>query len=113
MRAKPDLMPDCDIHGEPMYRDECPAHMLGLKGSRDLIIWRCSHTGCGRFFYGTVGYRSIGPVADVEPTPQCDQERAFLVVQRDLGSYICPVAGCSTVQIWQAVDASPHHHAST
>jgi hypothetical protein len=116
MRAKPDLMPDCDIHGEPMYRDECPAQLLGLEGSRDLIIWRCSRTGCGRYFYGTVGYRSIGPATDPKPpTPQCDQERAFLVVQRDLGCYICPVTGCSTVQIWQAVRANPqlrHHHAA-
>jgi hypothetical protein len=36
VRAKPDLVPDCDVHGEPMYRDQCPASLLGLEGSRDV-----------------------------------------------------------------------------
>jgi ClpX C4-type zinc finger len=103
MRSKPDLVPDCDVHGEPMYRDESPASALGLKGNRDVIVWRCAREGCGRYFHGTVGYRYCPrPSALVTPTPHCEHEAAFLVVQRALGSYICPVAGCSTAQVWQA-----------
>jgi ClpX C4-type zinc finger len=103
MRSKPDLVPDCDVHGEPMYRDESPACALGLKGNRDVIVWRCACEGCGRYFHGTVGYRDRPrSSAPVTPTPHCEHEAAFLVVQRGLGSYICPVAGCSTAQVWQA-----------
>lgn len=103
MRSKPDLVPDCDVHGEPMYRDESPASALGLKGNRDVIVWRCAREGCGRYFHGTVGYRYCPrPSAPVTPTPHCEHEAAFLVAQRALGSYICPVAGCSTAQTWQA-----------
>jgi len=103
MRSKPDLVPDCDVHGEPMYRDESPAFALGLKGNRDVIVWRCAREGCGRYFHGTVGYRYCPrPSPPVIPTPHCEHESAFLVVQRALGSYICPVAGCSTAQVWQA-----------
>jgi hypothetical protein len=103
MRAKPDLVPDCDVHGEPMYRDESPASALGLKGNRDVIAWHCVHEGCGRYFHGTVGYRYCPrSTAPVTPTPHCEHESAFLVVQRALGSYICPVAGCSTAQVWNA-----------
>lgn len=104
MRSKPDLVPDCDVHGEPMYRDESPACALGLKGNRDVIVWRCAREGCGRYFHGTVGYRDCPwPSAAVTPTPHCEHEAAFLVVQRALGSYICPVAGCGTAQVWQAL----------
>lgn len=79
MKPKPDLIPDCDIHGEPMYRDECPASALGLEGHRDLIVWRCAHKGCGRYFYGTVGYRYCMQMAGARgSTPQCPQEGAFL-----------------------------------
>jgi hypothetical protein len=103
MRAKPDLVPDCDVHGEPMCRDEPPASALGFKGDRDVIVWRCAREGCRRYFHGTVGYRySPRPPAPVAPTPHCEHEAAFLVVQRALGSYICPVAGCNTAQVWQA-----------
>src|SRR5512140_666456 len=102
MRAKLDLVPDCDVHGEPMYRDESPASALGLKGNRDVIVWRCARKECERYFHGTVGYRYCrGSSAPVTPTPHCEREAAFLVVQRALGSYICPVAGCSTTQEWQ------------
>jgi hypothetical protein len=103
MRAKPELVPDCDVHGEPMYRDESPAFALGLKGNRDVIVWRCAREGCGRYFHGTVGYRYCPrPSAPATPTPHCEHESAFLVVQRALGSYICPVDGCGTAQVWQS-----------
>ena len=103
MRARPDLVPDCDVHGEPMYRDESPATALGLRGNRDVIVWRCAHEGCGRYFHGTVGYRYCPPSSvPASPTPHCERESAFLVVQRTLRSYICPVDGCSTAQAWQA-----------
>jgi hypothetical protein len=105
MRAKPDLIPDCDIHGEPMYRDECPARALGLTGGRDLIVWRCCRHGCGRYFLGTVGYAHATPLAcPVVPTPRCEREGAFLIVQRTLGAYICLVDGCSKTCVWQTVD---------
>ena len=98
MRAKADLIPDCDVHGEPMFLDECPAPALGLEGSRDMIVWRCSRHGCRRYFYGTVGYRDSPPAANIAiPTPRCERDGAFLVVQDALGSSICPVAGCGTV----------------
>jgi hypothetical protein len=103
MKAKPDLVPDCDVHGEPMYRDECAASVLGLEGSRDVIVWRCCHQGCGRYFHGTAGYRNCPPAADNGIlTPRCAREGAFLIVQRTLGSYICPVAGCTKTEPWQA-----------
>lgn len=99
MRAKVDLVPDCDVHGEPMYRDECPASVLGLPGSRDVIVWRCAQQGCGRYFEGSVGYRHCPPVAGT-PTPRCLRDGAFLVVQRAVGLYLCPVAGCTNGQAW-------------
>jgi len=103
MRAKPDLVPDCDVHGEPMYRDESPASALGLKGNRDVIVWRCARKECERYFHGTVGYRYCPrSSAPVTPTPHCEHEKAFLVVQRALGSYICPVDDCGTAQVWQS-----------
>lgn len=102
MKAKSDLVPDCDIHGEPMYLDERPASALGLAGNRDVITWRCAQPGCGRFFYGTVGYRYTPAAGTDALTPRCKMEGAFLVVQEILGSYICPVAGCKTVDAWQA-----------
>ena len=101
MQAKPNLVPDCDIHGEPMYREECRASALGLDGSRDLHIWRCGREGCGRFFYGTVGYRYRNQTAGgATRTPRCPREGAYLVVKRAFGSYICPVAGCITTELW-------------
>ena len=101
MRAKPELIPDCDIHGEAMHRDERPARELGLAGSRDVIVWCCAVAGCRRYFEGSVGYRDVPlPGSERHPTPQCRQEGAFLVVQRNLGSYICPVAGCATTHSW-------------
>jgi len=101
MRAKPDLIPDCDVHGEPMVRDELPASALGLEGRRDVVFWRCDHNGCGRYFHGTVGYRDFpAALGNRIPTLRCEREGAFLIVQSNLGSYICPVAGCSTVQEW-------------
>ena len=107
VRAKSGLVPDCDVHGEPMYLDERPASALGLEGDRDLIFWRCAREGCGRFFYGTVGYRYCPAVAGTGPsTPRCTREGAFLVAQQILGRYICPVAGCKTLQAWQA-DSKP------
>ncbi len=103
MRAKADLVPDCDVHGEPMCLDERPAQVLALKGNRDVIFWRCTHEGCGRFFYGTVGYRGGAPEAcENVPALRCKRDRAFLVAQQALGSYICPVAGCKTVADWQS-----------
>jgi len=103
MRAKPDLIPDCDVHGEPMFRDELPASELGLEGHRDVVFWRCLNKGCGRYFHGTVGYRDFpAAVSKRNPTVHCEREGAFLIVQRDLGSYICPVAGCTRVQEWRA-----------
>ena len=74
MRAKPDLVPDCDVHGEPMYRDECAASALGLKGDREEVVWRCPHEECGRYFHGTVGYRSHVTIASrAIPTPRCER----------------------------------------
>lgn len=103
MRAKSDLVPDCDVHGEPMYPDECRASALGLEGNRDLYIWRCGRAGCGRFFYGTVGYRYRSQTAGTaDRTPRCPREGAYLVVQRAFGSYICPVAGCISKELWTA-----------
>ncbi len=102
MRAKPDLVPDCDLHGEPMYRDELPAGELGLAGSRDVIVWRCRCAGCRRYFEGGTGYRDAPRGGETDSTPQCPNEGAFLVAQRATGSYICPVAGCSTVHEWEA-----------
>ena len=102
MKAKSDLVPECDIHGDPMYLDECPASALGLEGDRDVIVWRCACAGCRRFFYGTVGYRHSPPSpGSIRPTPRCKRDGAYLVVQRDLAGYICPVAGCQTAQAWQ------------
>jgi len=93
-----------------MRLDQRPASALGLPGSRDEIIWRCAREGCGRFFQGTVGYRFF-PVSAHRPihtpTPRCEREGAFLVAQRTLGSYICPVAGCITVQAWKDVSDGP------
>lgn len=103
MRAKLDLVPDCDVHGEPMYLDECSPSALGLEGVRDVIVWRCAHDGCGRYFLGTVGYRDCpGFVGKGVPTPRCRRESAFLVAQRALSLYVCPVGGCKTVQGWEA-----------
>ncbi|PWT97832.1 MAG: hypothetical protein C5B51_30455, partial [Terriglobia bacterium] len=99
MRAKPDLVPECDLHGERMNRAEYPAATLGLEGRRDVHVWRCTHEGCHRFFYGTLGYRTR-LAENGCTTPQCPREGAFLVVQGDLGSYICPVDGCRTVRPW-------------
>ena len=108
MKAKPDLVPDCDVHGVSMSLDECPASALGLEGRRDIIVWRCVHPGCGRFFYGTVGYRYTPGFAGPEtPTPRCKREGAFLVAQQAQGASICPVAGCRTVQPWHGRDTQP------
>jgi hypothetical protein len=107
MRAKPDLVPDRDLDGEPMYLDERPASAVGLPGHRDEIIWRCARENCGRFFQGTVGYRFLPESANRgthTSAPRCEREGAFLVVQRTLGSYVCPVAGCMTVQAWEVSD---------
>ena len=102
MRAKPDLVPDCDIHGEPMFRHEVPASALGLEERRDIIVWRCEHGGCRRYFYGTVGYRECPELAAPKTsTPRCSDEGAYMVAQRPLGSYICPVAGCPSIEPWQ------------
>lgn len=99
MRAKPELVPDCDVHGERMFRAECSPAALGLPGRRDVIVWRCAHEGCGRYFEGSVGYRDH-LVASLAPTPRCVREGAFLVVQRTMCRYICPVAGCPHAQAW-------------
>lgn len=99
MRAKPELVPDCDVHGESMYRDECRASDLGLEGSRDIIVWRCAHPGCTRYFEGAVGYRNLASRASVM-TPRCAREGAFLVTQRALSRYVCPVEGCANGQAW-------------
>lgn len=97
MTAKPDLVPHCDLHREPMYRDECRPSELGLDGNRDVIVWRCAHAGCGRFFLGTLGYQSFPPMAmAAEPVRRCPLDGAFLVAQGAMGSFICPVAGCAT-----------------
>ena len=96
MRAKPDLVPDCDLHREPMYRQECRPSELGLEGERDVIVWRCAHPGCGRYFLGTVGYQSYPPLAIAsDPARRCARHGAFLVAQGAFGSFICPVAGCA------------------
>ena len=111
VRAKPDLVPDCDVHGQPMYRDECPAGALGLPGTRDVIVWRCAHPGCARYFEGAVGYRRCAH-PDGSPTPRCARDRAFLVVQRAQRQYICPVAGCPNRQQWKGsstVEAEPRN----
>jgi len=103
MRAKPDLTPDCDVHGEPMCKIDYPSSALGMVKRTDITIWLCSHHGCQRYFYGTVGYRYLNlPKRAGAPTPQCSNEGAYLVVQRALGSYICPVAGCTKKSHWQA-----------
>jgi hypothetical protein len=103
MKAKPDLVPDCDIHGEPMRREECPPHAVGIDEHRDLVLWVCTRVGCGRFFHGTVGYRYRNPIAETRPpTPRCQGEGAFLVVQGKRGVYICPVAGCPNIREWHS-----------
>jgi len=108
VRAKPDLIPDCDVHGAPMYRDECRACALGLDDSRDVVVWRCAKKGCSRYFLGTVGYRSCVAAEDcAAPTRRCTREGAFLVVQRALGASICPVEGCTTLHTWHAPDHEP------
>jgi hypothetical protein len=107
VRAKSDLAPNCDVQGEPMYRHVCRASELGLDGSRDLHVWRCARKGCGRYFYGTVGYRYLNQTAGTAAgTPRCSPEGAYLVVQRTLGSYICPVARCPNRKPW-IVTSSP------
>jgi hypothetical protein len=103
MRAKPDLAPDCDVHGEAMVRDERPALTLGLEGYRDELFWRCARDGCHRYFHGSLGYRDLSQVesnAD-NSTMRCERDGAFLVVQKVIGSYICPVAGCQSFHDWQ------------
>lgn len=103
MRAKPDLTPDCDVHGEPMYKTECPASVLGMAKRTDITIWSCSRRGCQRYFHGTQGYRYLDlPKGEDAPTPRCANEGAYLVVQRALRSYICPVDGCTKKSAWQA-----------
>jgi hypothetical protein len=88
-----------------MYRDECRAADLGLVDSRDVIVWRCAHAGCGRYFLGTLGYQSYPPVAvAAEPTRRCARDGAFLVAQRSLRSYVCPVAGCATQLVMRAAN---------
>ena len=105
MRAKPDLVPDCDVHGRAMRREEWPAAALGMNGNRDVLAWCCTLDGCGRFFHGAVGYQYRPPRAQEGlPTPRCDREGAFLVAQRDLESYICPVDGCYGAQLWEPAD---------
>ncbi len=104
MRAKADLVPDCDVHGEPMYRADCPASVLGLKGSRDVTIWRCAHGGCSRFFEGAIGYRHMAAERGAL-TPRCTREGAFLVAQGKLGKYVCPVAGCRSEEAWTRVQS--------
>jgi hypothetical protein len=99
MRAKPDLVPDCDVHGAPMCRVECSGAALGL-GPRDIYIWRCPEQGCNRYFYGSSGYGHVGCLHDPNLAPQCMREGAYLVVQRRLGLYICPVVGCTTAEPW-------------
>lgn len=106
MRAKPDLIPDCDVDGEPMYKDECPASAIGLKERRDVYVWRCAREGCGRYFYGTLGYRYSDKPGEI-PTEQCPREGAFLVTQRALGSSICPVDGCKTAHVWHGAEPQP------
>ena len=106
MKAKPDLTPDCDVHGEPMYKTECWAPALGMEKQTDVTIWSCSHRGCQRYFHGKVGYRNLdGPKNAGSPTPQCSHEGAYLVVQRALGVHICPVAGCAEKRPWQVPEA--------
>jgi len=88
-----------------MYLDECPAWVLGLDGRRDLHVWCCAHQGCGRYFYGTVGYRYKPPTVNTDGrTVQCSREGAYLVAQRALGRYICPVSGCHESEPWPASD---------
>jgi hypothetical protein len=100
MRAKPDLVPDCDVHGAPMCRVECSGAAFGL-GPRDMCIWRCTERDCDRYFYGSIGYRSSEGRCDPTSAPHCRLEGAYLVVQQRLGVYICPVAGCTTVEHWR------------
>ena len=109
MRAKPNLVPDCDIHAEPMYRDECPSSALGLESGRDMIIWRCARTGCGRYFHGTFGYRWINRTNSESPTPRCGREGAFLVAQHVRQSHVCPVDGCSTERPWESAEVTQEH----
>src|SRR5215831_5600554 len=87
MRAKSGLVPDCDVHGEPMYLAECPGSVFGL-ANRDIHVWRCAREDCDRYFYGTV------------QAPRCASEGAFLVAQQSLGLYVCPVDGCNTIRPW-------------
>ena len=101
VRAKADLVPDCDLHGLPMYREQCPASALGFTDQRDRHIWRCGHEGCDRYFYGTVGYRHLNLCASTPiETPRCVGDGAYLVTQRNLGLYICPIDGCPNAQPW-------------
>ena len=85
-----------------------PRPALGLMGDREEVVWRCPHEECGRYFHGTVGYRSHVTIASrAIPTPRCERKGAFLVVQHTLGSYICPVAGCPMSAGWCVSERPP------
>ena len=99
MRAKSGLVPDCDVHGEPMYLAECPGSVFGL-ANRDIHVWRCAREDCDRYFYGTVGYRYTMEANGTAQAPRCASEGAFLVAQQSLGLYVCPVDGCNTIRPW-------------
>ena len=99
MRAKSGLVPDCDVHGEPMYLAECPGSVFGI-ANRDIHVWRCAREDCDRYFYGTVGYRYTMEANGTAQAPRCASEGAFLVAQQSLGLYVCPVDGCNTIRPW-------------
>lgn len=76
-----------------MYRDECAASALGLKGDREEVVWRCPQEECGRYFHGTVGYLSHVTIANrAIPTPRCGRESWSCSTR--LARTFCPVAGC-------------------
>ena len=100
MTAKPDLIPDCDVHGTPLTKTEYPGAEMGQQ--EDVIeVWRCTRAGCRRLFYGDSGYGSLGGAAGAEEVkPQCPKHGAFLVVQAVHQTYVCPVDGCRETRPW-------------
>jgi len=94
-----------------MVLEEVHPLAFGLEGRREVLVWRCSHKGCERYFYGTVGYQDRNPAAAaVTLSPRCPKDGAFLVVQQATRRFICPVAGCDKAETWNVSDSPGEEH---
>jgi hypothetical protein len=80
---KPNLVPDCDVHGSPMERHGAlTRNRLEEAQTRDVEVWRCQTSSCDRYFYEDVGYQTLkGAVATDEPSPACERHGTKMVVQ--------------------------------